>query len=62
MNWFNLSCGVHINLDYVEIFCWKEGELHIAMKGYREADRISDPDKKEYTRLCRHVYQEDVGI
>lgn len=49
---FVLINGVHINIDQIRSFEWKDDELCIWYAGHRFFSNLKDPDRKLYRDLC----------
>ena len=54
MNWVTIK-GMHLNLDHVQEFHWKDGELRIALSGDSAFYCLNDPDRRWYHKLCSRV-------
>lgn len=52
MKWARIN-RAHFNLDHVSSFYWKLGKLYIWAPGDTEPEWYSDPDRKNYLRLCK---------
>lgn len=49
---FILIDGVHINVNQIRSFAWKDGELCIHYAGRHFFESWSDPGRKLYKNLC----------
>ncbi len=54
MNWTTVK-GMHLNLDQVQEFHWKDGELRIALTGSDAFYCLNDPDRRWYEHTCNRV-------
>lgn len=52
MKWVNLA-GVHVNMDQVMCFSWRDKGLMVNFYGYSGSYTIRDPDKQLYLKMCR---------
>lgn len=54
MNWTTV-CGFHFNLNQLQSFIWLNGALILVFSGRTGVERILDPDKVLYHKLCNQV-------
>lgn len=53
MKWVLIE-DVHVNMNQVEFFCWRDGVLVLFFNKI-ERKIYEDPDKKHYTNLCHQL-------
>jgi len=49
---FVLINDIHINIDQIRSFSWKDGDLCIWYAGRHFFESWPDPEKKLYNKLC----------
>lgn len=52
---FLLIEGIHINVDQIRSFAWKDGEMCVWYAGRHFFESWQDPEKKLYQKLCNDL-------